>query len=60
MSHLNERTLNVQYKHSQVVRKLVNLVFVSINHLIPLEKDQEEEPSAVAEPNDKLQEQEIC
>ena len=39
MSHLDERTLNVQYKHSSVVRKLVMLVLVSTNHLLPSEKD---------------------
>lgn len=39
MSHLDERTLNVQYKHSSVVRKLVMLALVSVNHLCPQEKD---------------------
>ena len=43
MSHLDERTLNVQYKHSSVVRKLVMLVLISINHLIPIAKEEEEE-----------------
>ena len=43
MSHLDEKTLNVNYKHSSVVRKLVMLVLISINHLIPLNGEEEEE-----------------
>lgn len=38
MADLNERNLNVQFKQTSAVRKLVMLVLVSINHLVPADK----------------------
>ena len=37
---MNERFVSIAYKNSQVIRKLVMLVLISINHLIPVEKEE--------------------
>jgi len=50
MSNLEERTLNVHFKHNQVVRKLVILVLISINHLVPVEKVPEQEAQPIGTP----------
>ena len=35
MKNLNERTVNFQFKNNQAISKLVMLVLVSVNHLLP-------------------------
>ena len=42
MCNLNEKSIAVHFKHNPSIRKLVMLVLVSINHLLPV-PDQEQE-----------------
>lgn len=35
MRDLNERTVNFLFKNNQAISKLVMLVYVSVNHLLP-------------------------
>ena len=42
MRNLNEKSIPVYFKHNSSIRKLVMLVLVSINHLIPVPAQEQE------------------
>ena len=42
MRDLNERTVNFLFKNNQAICKLVMLVYVSVNHLLPTPPVEEE------------------
>ena len=42
MKGLNDRTVNFLFKNNQAICKLVMLVYVSINHLLPTPPVEEE------------------
>ena len=63
MKDLNERTVVFLFKNNQAISKLVMLVFVSVNHLLPsppiaVEEEKVEQPEVMDDSDQNLNQQE--
>jgi hypothetical protein len=57
MINLNERSVAFAFKHNLIIRKLVMLVLISINHLLPTQEQQHQqqlEDDSLPEPQTDL------